>query len=289
MACSESALPILPEAAAPAAAGWQAELALRLARRDGRTRVVRRQHRGPLNLQRAFYPEGEVAHLYLLHPPGGVVGGDELQIDICVGRQGHALVTTPAAGKLYRSGGRRARLRQTLRLASTAVLEWLPQETIVYAGAEVDCLTRVELQPDSRFIGWEMSCLGRPAAGEGFGRGELRQRFEIWRQGQPLWLERARFTGASPVLTAAWGLHGQPLAATLVAVGGNGDLAARIRNGIEVGPGEAFAVTQLDDVLVCRYLGVRAQRARQCLTRAWQLIRPALIGREACVPRVWNT
>ncbi|MDZ7750567.1 MAG: urease accessory protein UreD [Gammaproteobacteria bacterium] len=284
MSCAE---PALQGETAPA--GWQAELALRLAHRDGRTRVVQRRHRGPLNLQRAFYPEGEVAHLYLLHPPGGVVGGDDLQIDIQVDAGGHAVVTTPAAGKLYRSDGRRARLRQTLKLEPAAVLEWLPQETIVYAGAEADSLTRVELQPGSRFIGWEMLCLGRPAAGEAFEHGDLRQRFEIWRQGQPLWLERARFIGGSAALAAAWGLHGRPLAATLVAVGSAHDLAPRIRNEVEVGPDEAFAVTQLDDVLVCRYLGVQAQRARQCLTRAWQLVRPALLGCEACVPRVWNT
>lgn len=251
--------------------------------------VAGRRHRGPLNLQRAFYPEGGLPHLYVLHPPGGVVGGDELRINIALAAGSQALVTTPAAGKLYRSGGRRAQLDQHLTVGADALLEWLPQETIVYEGAVADSLTRVDLEKDSRFVGWEMLCLGRPAAAEAFLEGELRQRFEIWRDDEPVWLERARFSGASTALSSAWGLQEKPLAATLVAVGHDAGLAEAIRGGVAVGEGEAFAVTQLEEVLVCRYLGTQAQRARQCLTRAWQLIRPALAGREACIPRVWNT
>lgn len=271
--------------------GWQAELRLRFANRSGRTVLAGRSQYGPLSVQRAFYPEGGVPHLYLLHPPGGVVGGDSLKIEATVDAGAHALITTPAAGKFYRCDGRQGVLQQQLRLEQGACLEWLPQETIVYEGAQADSLTRVELATDSRFIGWEMVCLGRPAAGEGFGNGSLRQRLEIWREGRPVFLERARFQGGGQTLTARWGMAGLPLAATLVAVG-VADLleSAGLRELSFLHPDEQLSVTALDeDVLVCRYLGRQAQRARQRLATVWARIRPQIMQRPACEPRVWNT
>ncbi|MBI5041093.1 MAG: urease accessory protein UreD [Gammaproteobacteria bacterium] len=279
--------------------GWRGELQLTLTRPDsspaGRTVVAARRHLGPLNIQRAFYPEAEVAHIYLLHPPGGVVGGDELYIDVEVQAGAHALITTPASGKLYRSAGRQARLQQVLRVASGATLEWLPQETIVYSGAQAQMSTRVELHSGSRFIGWEMLCLGRPACHETFTRGHLLQRFELWRDNQPIWVERSRFEGGAHSLTADWGMRHKPLAATLVATVNDAALVERIREtampaaDYELDADAYFSVTQLDEVLVCRYLGTQAQQAQVCLGRAWAEIRRCLLGREPCAPRIWNT
>lgn len=286
---------VLLEPQAMTTPGWRGELQLTLARPDSRptarTVVAARRHLGPLNIQRAFYPEAEVAHIYVLHPPGGVVGGDELYIDVEVQAGAHALLTTPASGKLYRSDGRQACLQQVLRVEADASLEWLPQETIVYAGARARMTTRVELQAGGRFIGWEMLCLGRPACAETFARGQLLQRFELWREGAPLWLERSRFEGGAATLNATWGLQARPLAATLVATVCDKTLVERIRAAIALQPDadESFAVTQLDEVLVCRYLGTQAQRARTCLGAAWAEIRRSLLGREPCAPRVWNT
>jgi len=78
--------------------GWHAALELGFAAASGATRLARRKHRGPLVVQRPFLPEGPgVAHVYVLHPPGGLVGGDELTLDVEVDAGAHALVTTPAA------------------------------------------------------------------------------------------------------------------------------------------------------------------------------------------------
>lgn len=270
--------------------GWQAELYLQIAARgEDRSVLARRSHSGPLGIQRAFYPEGGVPHLYLLHPPGGVVGGDQLRIEVEVERGAHALITTPAAGKFYRCEGRQALMSQQLVVQEDACLEWLPQETIIYEGADAQSHTRVELSHSSRFIGWEMLCLGRPAAKEGFERGQLRQRLEVWREGRPLWLERACFEGGSEALAAPWGLAGYPLSATLVAVGCPPGLAADIREQLPCTDEERLSVTQMNDVLVCRYLGWQAQHARQRLAAVWALLRPQLAGRPACEPRVWHT
>lgn len=254
-------------------------------------------------MQRPFYPEGEsVCHVVVLHPPGGVVGGDELRVDASVDAGAHALVTTPAAGKFYRSAGPVARQVQHLRVAPGGVLEWLPQENIVYDGARIRALTRVELRGDAGFLGWEIFCLGRPAAGEAFVAGEYRQDFELWRDGEPLYLERGRYAGGDAVLGAPWGLRNQPVGATLVCAGSPPDVVGAIRSGWDApkllsrplpdssaGDSELATVSQLDGVLICRYLGPSATRARRYFTLAWGLLRPALFGRPPCPPRFWNT
>lgn len=277
-------------AAATDADAWHATLELGFAQRAGCSRLVRRRHRGPLQVQRSAQPEdADVCHAYILHPPGGVVGGDSLEIDIDVADAAHAFVTTPAAAKFYRSGGRSARQRQGLRVAPGASLEWLPQESIFYAAARVDSVTRVELQADAAFIGWEITCLGRPAAGEAFDCGDLRQSFEIWRDGEPLWVERAHFAGGSALMQAPWGLAGCSVSGTLVCVTRQAGLVARVRDALDaVSSTGSAAATQMDEVLLCRYLGHHAHEARRCFTAAWQVLRGPSVGRQATVPRLWT-
>src|SRR6476620_11342443 len=115
-------------------AGWEAALDLEFAARGARTILARRASIGPLVVQRPFYPEGDVAHVYLVHPPGGVVGGDQLRLNVLAREGAHALITTPAATKFYRSDGRVAHQRQEI-VADAASIEWLPQETIVFPDA----------------------------------------------------------------------------------------------------------------------------------------------------------
>ena len=242
-------------------------------------------------MQRPFYPDGERAcHVYILHPPGGVVGGDSLAIRAVVERGAHALLTTPAAGKLYRSAGASALLSQDLNIADGAWLEWLPQETIAFDGARAASATRIALTGTAGFIGWEILCLGRPAARETYTHGEFVQRFEIWRDGAPLWWERNALAGGAPALHAPWGLAGRSVVATLVAVGRVPSALPALREllNAEQDDGE-FAVSQLRDVLVCRYLGNSAEQARAGFIAAWRLLRPALWGIEASPPRIWAT
>jgi len=274
-----------------AAGGWAASLSLGFSARGARTVLTRRSHQGPLQVQRPFYPPGERAcHVYILHPPGGVVGGDSLALRAQVEPGAHALLTTPAAGKLYRSDGASAQLSQELSVAGGAWLEWLPQETLAFDGAHAASSTRVELSGNAGFIGWEILCLGRPAAGETYTRGAFTQRFELWRDGMPLWWERNALTGGAPALHAPWGLAGRSVVATLVAVGRAPPALAGLRELLNAGrAGGEFAVSQLREVLVCRYLGDSAEQARAGFTGAWRLLRPALWGVEATPPRIWAT
>lgn len=273
------------------AGGWSANLSLEFSARDGRTVLTQRRHDGPLQVQRAFYPPGDRAcHVYILHPPGGVVGGDSLAVRARVERGAHALLTTPAAAKLYRSDNVCARLSQELNVAGDARLEWLPQETIAFDGAHAASTTRVELAANAGFIGWEILCLGRPAAGETYARGAFTQRFEIRRDGAPLWWERQALAGDAPALQAPWGLAGRCVVATLVAVGRAPTALAGLRALLHAErPAGEFSVSQLREVLVCRYLGDSAEQARAGFTEAWRLLRPALWGVEATPPRIWAT
>lgn len=271
--------------------GWRAQLQLGFERRGARSVCHQRRHFGPLRIQRPFYPEGDaVCHVYVLHPPGGVVGGDELDIEVDVNGTAAALLTTPAAGKFYRSDGRLARQRLKLQVAAGATLEWLPQETIVFDGASATITTHVDLEGDASFLGWEILCLGRPGAGEGFSLGTVAQAWEIRRDGMPLFIERAVYDREGMALDAAWGLAGLPVCGTMVCVGDYAESIDDIRAAIAALNLESlFSVTQLDEIMVCRYLGPHCDEARLCFIRAWEILRPASLGRMACEPRIWST
>jgi urease accessory protein len=269
---------------------WQARLELGFERRADKTVVAHRRHSGPLTIQKPFYPESAgVCHVYLLHPPGGVAGGDRLELDLSVKTGAHTLITTPAAGKFYRCDGRTAAWRQNMAVQAGAVLEWLPQETIVFDGARAEYSSRVELAPDARFIGWETLCLGRPAARESFAAGYYRQRFEIWRAERPLLIERSLFRGGDPMLTASWGMQAYTVAATLVALPADERILAQVRAAVALAEPGLFSATLINGVLICRYLGWQAEHARCAFITAWRVIRPHLAGIQACEPRIWAT
>lgn len=268
---------------------WRGHLRLDFNGTDGKTRILHKQHVGPLLIQKPFYPEGDVCHAYIIHPPGGVVGGDQLGMDIRVENNGHALVTTPAAGKFYRSDGRTAMLQQTLSVASGAVLEWLPQETILFSACQVAMTTRVRLQPGAGFCGWEILCLGRPACGESFAAGQVNQAFEIWRDQGPVFLDRSRYLGGDVSLTAKWGLQGYSVSGTLVVVNATPECLQSAREIILPADKGLLSATLMDDILVCRGLAHQGESLRKAFIEIWRGIRPLLYAREACSPRIWAT
>lgn len=246
--------------------------------------LARAQHRGPLRVQRPFYPEGDaVAHIYVLHPPGGVVGGDRLALSIEVEPDAAAVITTPAAAKLYRSNRRLARVEVRARVAAGACLEYVPQETIAFAGCHARTSVRVELEPGARFFGWEVIALGRPAAGEAFATGELTGRLELWRAGRPVAVERTHVEGGGELLSAPWGLRGHSVVGTMMCAGVTVDVASALTSG-------RASVSRLEpDVVVARYLGDDPFEARHCFEALRSAIRPSLLGLPAIEPRIWAT
>jgi urease accessory protein len=265
--------------------GWHAEIALRFAPRGERTVLAARRQSGPLTVQRPFYPEADgVCHTYLLHPPAGIVGGDDLRMSFELDSGAHALVTTPAATRWYFSRGAGARVHQRAALADGATLEWLPQETLLFDGAHAQLTTRVDLQRGARFCGWEILGLGRPACGERFLNGQLDFRFETFRDGAPLLLERLRGGAGGPA-----GLRGHDACATFVATPADASALERARQCLDIAPETLCAATLIGDVLVGRGLAAHCEPLVSAFRTLWSALRPLILGRVAEPPRIWHT
>ncbi len=271
---------------------WRAWLEVGLRRRAGRTRIGPLAHEGPLRIQRAFHPESDgTAHVVVLHPPGGCVGGDRLRVSASVDPEAQALLTTPGAGKIYRTNGFRASLETALSVAEGASLEHVPQEMVVYEDADAALTTEVDLQPGARFLGWEVVCLGRPAADEGFETGSLWLDFTVRSSGAPIFVERGRVDGGAAVGASPWGLRGHAAFGTMVATVSEPAAAlASVREALAAVP-EA-AATALDTthgaLLVVRALGPDGTRVRHVLEGARHRVRDDW-QRPRIDPGIWRS
>jgi urease accessory protein len=272
----------------------QAWLSLRFTEVDGTTRLMERDHFGPLLVQKPFYPEGpEVCQVVIIHPPGGVVGGDELEIAAHVGASANAQMTTPGAAKWYKANGHVSRQNVRLDVGAGGTLEWVPQETIFFDNAHVELDHCVMLEKEASYIGCEILCFGRTASGESFSGGQIKQRISIRREGKLVWFEQLRLSGGSPAMQNPLLLAGSTVCATLVAVGKTvpAALLDTVREGaagISNGAGH-FGISRFNPVVVARYLGNSSEIARRVMLHSWGILRPAMLGRQAMVPRMWNT
>ena len=284
--------------AEPRTRGWQARLELQFQGAPLRTELTRRRHFGPLVVQRVFYPEpptsgatysAEPCHVYIIHPPGGAVSGDELELDVDVQARAHTLLTSPAAGKFYKRGAQgAARLSQQLRVDG-GVLEWLPQENIFYPEAAAEVRTIVQLSATARYIGWEIGCLGLPASRRSLGNGTVRQSFELWRGEAPLLIERQNIERAC--LAARWGLAGHTSLGTWIAYPAEASHLQGARAAISRMDctDMSLACTLVDGILICRAYAGRSDQLKRRFIELWTELRPSLLGRSATPPRIWAT
>lgn len=277
-------------AAGSAAPGWEAALKLRLASRAGRSVLVTNTHRGPLRVQKALYPEGEaLAQLLLVHPPGGIAGGDRLSIEVQLEAQSQALITTPGAGKWYKSAGRPAQQSIRLQVAHSAGLEWLPQESLYFNGCEARQHWSLDCEPGARACGWEISVLGRRASAERFLEGSLHQDLEVWVGGRLWWLEQTRLSAGDALLDSPLGWDGFHVFGLFWALGLGPERVETCRH-LKVPAPLTWGITApRDGLILARVLGDSAARVRAVLAEVWALLRPALMGRNAVPPRIWST
>lgn len=271
--------------------GWHAHIELEFAAQDGTSRLVGRKHRGPLLVQRSLYPEGlAVCQAILIHPPGGIAGGDVLDISARIGPSSHAQVTTPGAGKWYRSESAYAEQNVSIRVDAGARCEWLPQENIFFAGARAHVNLSIDLQADALFCGWELSCLGRPAAGECFDEGVLRQSTRLRIDGELCIVEQARISGMDDGVRSAPILAGHAVYGTMLMAGKQvTEEIVRSCREVDVIAPDRSGVTAMDRLLVARWVGASAQDGRAYFTALWRRVRPWLCGRDVMVPRIWAT
>ena len=275
---------------------WLASIALQFSAREEKTVLLQVKHHGPLRVQRPFYPEGlGCCHIYLLHPPGGMVIGDRLQIAAELAPATQALITTPSAGKIYGAKGSTLVQCQQVEftLAENAVLEWLPQETIVFDGARGRLQTRVHLQTNSLYAGWDIVRLGRAASGERFLQGECLQSLEVYRGGRPLFIERNRIVAGGKLQASVWGLNNKNTLGTFIVTVSlsRTDIDALLESVEALSGSEAadWSMTQKQDVFIARYLGDDVSLCRRGFEHIWNCVRPAFKNSAAVRPRIWNT
>ncbi|HEX9452275.1 MAG TPA: urease accessory protein UreD [Burkholderiales bacterium] len=271
--------------------GWEAGLKLAFQRRGDRTVLARRSSFGPLAVQKALYPEGElVCHAILLHPPGGIAGGDRLEIAIDVETGAHALLTTPGATKWYRSAATEASQSIGISIGRKAVCEWMPQENIFFNAARTQNALSVDLQEGAVFCGWDVMCLGRTASGERFQTGRIHQHLRLTRGTKPLFEELGTLEGGGTLLDSPIGMAGYPICATFIMAG-----VASGRDALDfcravVPPGDCKSgVSAMGDVLVARCLARTSEAARAYFLKMWEHLRPKYAQVPARVPRIWAT
>jgi urease accessory protein len=296
-------------------ATWKAKLALTLGLAQGRSRIKKLRFEGPLRVQKLFYPEKaapgqiETCHLYLLHPPGGLVSGDYLEHDFRLIEGAGALITTPAATKVYRARDERSlqMVKSLVFVDQGSVLEWFPQGTIVFDGARASLAQYFDLSLGARALGCDLLALGRPASNQPFSSGSLGQLTQILRGPKPLFHERLFLRGGEALLTSPLGLMGRPVMALFWAVGRAdqaSDLEAlrdclkMLQSQADFGPrpyhlsqkaDPVFSVTLRQGLLLARALTWTLQEAEAFRFRVWSVVRPRLLGREAQPPQIWST
>lgn len=271
---------------------WEAHLDLGLIHKNNKTVLNKRRHIGPLTLQRPFYPEQDgTCHLYVLHPPGGIAGGDSLNLNLVCNQDTSTLVTTPGANKFYQSSSLAAWQNQKLYVKENANLEWLPQETILFDGSNVDSITKIELKSSSRFIGWEIVSFGRPACAEKFSRGTFKQSYEIWYDNQPIFIDKVIIKDRAEVFSSLWGLQSKPVMGLMTVVNQDTDLLneAKISIQNQTNQHSCLSVTVMNNILVCRCLDDNSMSIRDQFIEIWKLIRPIVMNKHPCEPRIWAT
>ena len=273
---------------------WHASLQLDYTLEGTRT-VARHAHNGPLHILQSLYPEGDaVCHNVLAHPPGGLVGGDTLDITATVGPGAHGLVTTPGATRFYRSTGERALQRTHLTLAEGARLEWLPLEALCYNACNAENHLTLNLAPGAECMGWDVTALGLPHAGQPFETGRFVQHIEA----PGRWLERGVINAADHrLLESPLGLAGQRCMASLFFVVGTPLERARRDTALDAAravmdahalKATAGATSPNGQVVVVRALAPQVEPAMQLLRQVRAAWRAALWQLCAEPPRIWS-
>lgn len=276
-----------------ARAGWHGTLQLNYQHERGRS-VARFAHQGPLRVLQSLYPEGDaVCHNVLVHPPGGLVGGDVLEIDVQVGAGAHGLVTTPGATRYYRSAHGQARQSVRARLHEDSRLEWLPLETLAYNQCDGLNEARFDLAPSAELITWDLTALGLPMADQPFVQGRLLQHLEV----KDAWLERGVIEASDArLLDGPLGLAGHRCVGTLVFARGSDwppaqrDAALELaREHIARAPeGVIAGVTAAHPrVIVLRTLSGLVEPSQNLLRAVWAAWRQGLWQLGDAPPRIW--
>lgn len=273
---------------------WRADLKLDYTLESQRT-VVRYLHQGPLRILQSLYPEGDqICHNVLVHPPGGLVGGDTLDIQVTVAEGAHGLVSTPGATRFYKSGGHPALQQVVAHLADNAKLEWLPLEAIAYNDCEATNRAIFNLAPSAELITWDVTALGLPSSDMAFTQGHFQQHIEI----PGVWLERGNIRGEDTRwLNSPLGLAGGKCLASLVFASGSAIDSDRTTQALEAAREvieshplrlQAGITCAHQQVIVLRVMSPLVEPTMNLLKKVWAVWRHTLWALPSTPPRIWS-
>lgn len=276
---------------------WFAKLELGFLGDKNRTILAHRKHRGPVRVQKMLWPEKTgVCHAIIVHPPAGIAGGDHLTFQMQAEQSAHALVTTPGAGKWYKTNQKQAFQHIDIQVKDQSVFEWLPQETMLFDGANACTETRIQLDQQSSFIGWDMLVLGRQARQENFSQGAYHSRFQLWREHKLLVADVLRFTGQDRWLKSCLGMNGHAVMGSFWAVAPE---LFRVSNVLDSQIDQIrelimrmnikVTLTLLDDVICARYLGDDVRQCHDAFAAIRAKLRRYWFDLDEEFPRIWRT
>lgn len=284
---------------------WLADLTLEFSLTAAGTQLTRTKRLGPLNVQKPFYPKGrDCAHIYLLHPPAGIVSGDDLTVNIAIKPKAHVLVTTPGANRFYRAredisiGDPKQQQKVILHLDEQAKCENFPLETIVYEGADGVNTVDIYLSETSTYLGWDITCLGLPSSHQLFAKGSYSQLNRVYCQQTLLYHDRIAIRPDNQIHQHIAGLNQHNVFGTFLAYASaekvdstaSEQLITRLRVLVSNNKAEhKISISQLRQLLVIRYLGEQAQECQKLFVQLWQELRPIYLDKSATLPRIWHT
>lgn len=218
------------------------------------------------------------AYTTILNTSGGVVAGDVLSHRIEVAEDAHVLLTTPSATKVYRSTGAIARSITTIDVGAGAVLEWLPDPVIPYAGSRFTQSLHVRIEAGGLAIVADAWAAGRLARGERWAFAAFANEVRIDLAGRPAVRERYAL---DPGDAAA--LEGWPYLASWYAVGGRSidwdAVTVRLGDVVESLEPHAYGgVTSLSGGAAVRLVAASSPALVEAGARVWDLLRRAALG-----------
>lgn len=277
--------------------GWAGHLDLHYAHDVRYGTRLRHRHDGPMRVFKSLYPHGpDCCHTVLIHPPGGLVGGDSLSLRIALEAGAHALLSTPGATRFYASDEACALQRVHIDMAAGSRLEWCPLEAIAYPSCKAINQWQARLAPGAELMAWDLLALGLPAAGLAFDCGHYQQEVSITGH----WLERLRIdAGDAELMSGPLGLAGRRAMASFWFASGDPLPSARQQQLVEAarallppptpqGRVRLAATSPNRHVVVVRGLADQVEPLMQALQSVWAVWRAEAWGLSSPPPRIWQ-
>lgn len=255
--------------------------------RDGKTVLDNLRQSGSFKVRIPKTPTTSVPEAVLLNTAGGLTGGDKLSFNGHVAAHGDAIFTTQASERAYRSISGDAEVATSLSLGTHARMAWLPQETIMFDGAQLSRTFDVTLETDAVFLAHESVVFGRTAMDEVVRSGCFKDIWKIYRDGELMHADAMRVSGhIAQTLGRPATLNGASAMATILYIGPDieeqVDIARHVMTHIH-SDAVTGGVSGWAGKLVCRIVARDGASLRRMVTPVLETL-----NNGHALPRVWN-